>query len=178
MSNNSLSRGRLITLPRSARRVFLWCGNGRILRPVINNKNASPIRRFDQVFLYSMVFYVNIWTGMASNNTISWSATYDSTAQYWRISAVNTDLHRRFMFMSARLDDIFLLKSDGGTSQNMRFNVFVILVCSIYDENNLWHVKSWRFILTVEVVSKTALPRRCLVVRLSRLIYADYMQDR
>ena len=60
----------------------------------------------------------------------------------------------------------------------MRFNVFVILVCSIYDKNNLWHVKSWRFILTVEVVSKTALPRRCLVVRLSRLIYADYMQDR
>ena len=101
MSNNSLSRGRLITLPRSAGRVLprTQCG-------------------------------------------------------------------------------IFLLKSDGGTPQNMRFNVFVILVCSIYDENNLWHVKSWRFILTVEVVSKTALPRRCLVVRLSRLIYADYMQDR
>ena len=106
MSNNSLSHGRLITLPRSARRVFL-----------------VPFKPRTQCGL-------------------------------------------------------FLLKSDGGTPQNMRFNVFVILVCSIYDKNNLWHVKSWRFILTVEVVSKTALPRRCLVVCLSRLIYTDYMQDR
>ena len=69
---------------------------------------------------------------------------------------------------------IFLLKSDGGTPQNMCFNVFVILVCSIYGENNLWHVKSWRFTPTVEVVSKTALYHAgSLVVRLSRLIYAD-----
>ena len=71
------------------------------------NKNISPIRCFDQVFLYSMVFYVNIWKEMASNNTISWSTTYDSILP---ISAVNTDLpclHRRFiMFMSARLDDL------------------------------------------------------------------------
>ena len=44
-----------------------------------------------------MVFYVNIWAGMESNNTISWSVIYVSTAQYWPISAVkNTDLHRRF----------------------------------------------------------------------------------
>ena len=33
-------------------------------------ENTSPIRCFDQVFLYSMVFYVMMWTGMASNNTI------------------------------------------------------------------------------------------------------------
>ena len=51
---------------------------------------------------------------------------------------------------------IFLLKSDGGAPQNMCFNVFVILVCSIYGENNIWHVKSWRFTLAVEV-SQTAL---------------------
>ena len=56
---------------------------------LINNKNTSPIRCFDQVFLYRMVFCVNIWTGMVSNNTISWSATNDST-EYWPISAVNT----------------------------------------------------------------------------------------
>ena len=104
-----------------------------------------------------MVFYVNIWTGMASNNTISWSATYDSTVQYWPISALNTALHRRFISTPRWAMSIFLLKSDGGTPQNMRFNVFVIRVCSIYGENNIWHARSWRFTLAVEVVSQTAL---------------------
>ena len=53
------------------------------------NTSMSPhiSDQFDQVFLYSMVFNVNIWTGMVSNNTISWSATYNSTVQYQ-----NTDL--------------------------------------------------------------------------------------
>ena len=64
---------------------------------LINNKNTSPIPCSAQVFFYNMVFYVRNWTGMASNNTISWSATYDSTAQYWPISTVNMDLHRRFI---------------------------------------------------------------------------------
>ena len=68
---------------------------------------------------------------------------------------------------------IFLFKSDGGTPQNMRFNAFVILVCSIYGENNIWHVKSWRFTLAVEV-SQTALYHAgsFFQLRLSRLIYA------
>ena len=53
-----------------------------------------------------MVFYVNIWTGMASNNTISWSATYDSTVQYQ-----NTDLfppwtRLRIADSSALLDEL------------------------------------------------------------------------
>ena len=130
----------------------LTCLPGRL----INNKNRSPIRCFDQVFLKSMVFYVNIWTGIASNNTNSWSATYDST-EYWPISPVNTALHRKFISKPRWAMSIFLLKSDGGKPQNMRFNVFVICVCSIYGENNIWHAKSWRFTLAVEVASQTAL---------------------
>ena len=67
----------------------------------INNKNTatSSIRCCDQVFLQSMAFYVKIWTGMVSNNTISWSATYEIP-----ISTVNSNLYRRFM--SAPLDDL------------------------------------------------------------------------
>ena len=52
---------------------------------------------------------------------------------------------------------IYVHISDGGTLQNMRFNVFVILVCSVYGENDMCHIKSWRFTLAVEVVSQTAL---------------------
>ena len=52
---------------------------------------------------------------------------------------------------------IFLHKSDGGTLQNIPFNAFVILVCCVYSENDIWHVKSWRFTLAVEVVSQTVL---------------------
>ena len=37
---------------------------------------------------------------------------------------------------------IFLLKSDGGTPQNTYLNVFVIIMCSIHCENNIWTVKS------------------------------------
>ena len=40
---------------------------------------------------------------------------------------------------------VFLLKSDGGTTQSLFFNVFIILKCSINREINLWHVKSRRF---------------------------------
>ena len=120
---------------------------------LINNKDTSQIRCFDQVFLYSMMFYVNILTGMVLNNTISWSATLDSTAQY-----LNTDLFTWTRIciadsscscQSARHHtmSIFLLESYGGAPQNMRFNVFVILVCSIYGKNNIWHVKSWHFTL-------------------------------
>ena len=118
---------------------------------LINNKNTSPIRCFDQVFLYRMVFCVNIWTGMVSNNTISWSATNDSTDLF-----PPSTRHRRFISTPRWAMSIFLLKSDGGTPQNMR-NVFVICVCSIYGENNIWHAKSWRFTLAVEVASQTAL---------------------
>ena len=55
---------------------FPWLRNH--LR-LINNKNTatSSIRCCDQVFLQSIAFYVKIWTGMVSNNTISWSATYE-----------------------------------------------------------------------------------------------------
>ena len=55
---------------------FPWLRNH--LR-LINNKNTatSSIRCCDQVFLQSMVFNVKIWTGMVSNNTISWSASYE-----------------------------------------------------------------------------------------------------
>ena len=113
---------------------------------------------FDQVFLYRMVFCVKIWTGIASNNTISWSATDDSILTYFRrehrfvsqIHHVHVSTPRWSMF-------IFLLKCHGGTPQNICFNVFVILVCFIYGENNIWHVQSWRFTPAVEVVSQTAL---------------------
>ena len=44
---------------------------------LINNKNTatSSIRCCDQAFLQSMAFYIKIWTGIVSNNIISWSAT-------------------------------------------------------------------------------------------------------
>ena len=80
-----------------------------------------------------------------------------SIPEYWPISAVNTASHRRFISTPRWAMSIFLLKSDDGTPQNMRFNVFVTRVCSIYGENNIWHPKSWRFTLAVEVVSQTAL---------------------
>ena len=84
----------------------LTCLPGRL----INNKKTYPIRCFAQVFLCSRVFYVNIWTGMASNNTISWSATYDSTVQYQN-TAQNTDLFPPWTRLciadsSARLDEL------------------------------------------------------------------------
>ena len=71
-----------------------------------------------------------------------------------RISIAESSCHVRTprLYMS-----IFLLKSDGAAPPNICFNVFVILVCSIYGENNIWHVKTWRFTLTVEVVFQTAL---------------------
>ena len=51
---------------------------------------------------------------------------------------------------------LFLLKSDGGTPQNIFFNIFIILKYSINRENNIWHEKSWGFTLEVVVVSQTA----------------------
>ena len=59
---------------------------------LINKKNTatSSIWYCDQVILQSMAFYVKIWTGMASNNTISWSATYE----------ILTYLHRELRFVS------------------------------------------------------------------------------
>ena len=147
---------------------------------LINNKNTPPIWCFNQVFLYSIVFYVNIWTGMASNNTISWSATYDHDD--WPISAVNTDLHSRFIVFICSCQHASMIyvhisaEVQWWYTANIRFNVFVILVCSIYDENNIWHVKSWRFTLAIEVVSQTVLYLRrelgCFQLRLFRLIYA------
>ena len=70
---------------------------------------------------------------------------HSSIPEYWPISALNTALHRRFISTPRWAMSIFLLKSDGGTPQNMRFNVFVKRVCSIYGEYNIWHAKSWRF---------------------------------
>ena len=58
-------------------------------------------------------------TGTASNNTISWSATYEIPTYF-------------------RFELVFV-------PQNTRFNVSVILMCSINGENNVWHVKSWGF---------------------------------
>ena len=98
---------------------------------------------------------------MASNNTISWSTTYDSILTYFRrehgFAMFASQIHPVHVSMPQWSMSIFLLKSDGGTPQNIRFNVFVILICSIYGENNIWHVKFWCFTLAVEVVSQTAL---------------------
>ena len=121
---------------------FPWLRNhlpGRL----INNKNTSPSIKY--FFIVWCFMFTNIWTGMASNNTISWSATNDSTVQYQPLSAVNTALHRRFISTPRWAMSIFLLKSDGGTPQNMRFNVFIKRACSIYGENKIWHATSWRF---------------------------------
>ena len=105
-----------------------------------------------------MVFYVKIWTGMASNNTISWSATDDSILTYFRREyGFASQIHQVHVSTPRWSMSIFLLKSHGGTPQNIHFNVFVILVCFIYGENNIWHVQSWRFTPAVEVVSQTAL---------------------
>ena len=60
---------------------------------LINHKNTatSSIRCCDQVFLQIMAFYVQkIWTGMVSNNKISWSATYE----------ILTYFHRELRFVS------------------------------------------------------------------------------
>ena len=128
---------------------FPWLRNDIRL---INNKNTSPIQCVGQVFLYSMVFYVNIWTGMASNNTISWSATYDSILTYFRREhGLASQIHHVHVSTSRWSMSI------SGTQQNIRFNVLVLPVCSIYGENNIWHVKFWRFTLEVEVVFQTAL---------------------
>ena len=66
------------------------------------------------------------------------------------VLATQIDVSTPQWFMS-----VFLLKSDGATPQNIFFNVFIIRKCSINHENNIWHVKSWRFTLEV-VVSQTA----------------------
>ena len=138
---------------------FPWLPNhlpGRL----INNKNTYPIRCFDQVFLYSMVFYVNILTGMASNNTISWSGTYDSTVQYQ-----NTDLFPLWTLLciadsSALLDELcpyFCLNPmvvHRKTCILMYLqNVYAPLIAKItFDTQNL-DVS----LLAVEVVSQTVL---------------------
>ena len=62
------------------------------------------IKHFSIVWCF--MYTVNIWTGMASNNTISWYATYDSTVQYQ-----NTDLfppwtRLRIADSSALLDEL------------------------------------------------------------------------
>ena len=95
-----------------------------------------------------MVFYVKIWTRMASNKTISWSVTYEILT-YFRhelgsASQIYVSTPRWFM-------SVFLLKSNDGTPQSIFFNVFIILKCSINRQNNPWHVKSWR--ITVEVLA-------------------------
>ena len=93
---------------------FPWLRNH--LR-LINNKNTSSSRCFDYVFLYSMLFYVNIWTGMVSNRDIDQYVHVSARSHGLRSTSqqLNTDLfppwrtqdlHRRFMFMSARLDDL------------------------------------------------------------------------
>ena len=58
----------------------------RNLLRLINNKNTvtSSIRCWDQVFLQNMAFYVKIWTGLVSNNKISWSATYKTLTYFHR----------------------------------------------------------------------------------------------
>ena len=162
---------------------FPWLRNH--LR-LINNKNTSSIRCFDYVFLYSMLFYVTIWTGMVSNRYIDQyvhvsarSHGLRSTSQQLNISAVKNTRFASQIHVHVSTPrwsmSIFLLKSDGGAPQNMRFNVFAILVCSIYGENNIWRLKSWRFTLAVEV-SQTALCHAgsfsnfCLSVCLNRFI--------
>ena len=136
---------------------FPWLGNhlpGRL----INNKNTSPNRCFDQAFLYSVLckIFKQGWRQITQSHDLR-PTTQQFIPEYWPISAVNTALHRRFISTPRWAMSIFLLKSDDGTPQNMRFNVLVTRVCSIYGENNIWHPKSWRFTLAVEVVSQTAL---------------------
>ena len=94
-----------------------------------------------------MTFYVKIWTWMASNNTISWSSTYEILTYFRRELGFASYIHVSTPRWSM---SIFLFKSDGGTPQNIRFNVFVILKCSIHGESNTWHVKSWRFTREVD----------------------------
>ena len=78
---------------------FPWLRNRLKL---INNKNTSPIRCFDQVFLYSMVFHVKIGTRIASNNTISWSVTNEILTYFRRELEFASQIH---VSWSACLDD-------------------------------------------------------------------------
>ena len=55
--------------------------------------------------------------------------------EIWLASQIHVSTPRCFM-------SIFLLKSNGGTQQNIYFNVFVIAICSIHHENNIWTIKS------------------------------------
>ena len=147
---------------------FPWlCNHLRL----INNKNTSLIWCFDQVFLYSMVFYVKRWTELASNNTISWSVTYKILTYFCCelgfASQIHVSMPRRFMF-------IFLLKSDGDTPQNIYFNVFVVLVFAPF------MAKLTCKILAFQSGSGSCFPNctvprwefGCFRFRLSRLIYA------
>ena len=63
---------------------------------------------------------------MASNNTISWYATYEILTYFrrelWFASQIQVSTPQWLM-------SIFLLKSGGGTLQNIRFKVYVILTC-------------------------------------------------
>ena len=58
--------------------------------------------------------------------------------------------------MSSRLHDLcphFSLNPMVVYHKTYSLNVIITLKCSIHRECNIWHVKSWRFALEVEVVS-------------------------
>ena len=79
---------------------------------------------------------------MASNNTISWSATYEILT-YFRRELGQSDLHRKFM--SARLDDLcpYFCLNPMTVHRKTYFSMFLQYLSD--RENNIWHVKFWRF---------------------------------
>ena len=66
-------------------------------------------------------------------------------------SKIHARLPRCFM-------SIFLLKSDGGTLQNIHFNAFVIVMCYIHRENNIW------FKLNHKILSSHSPSGRCFSI--------------
>ena len=123
---------------------FLCCG--RSLR--FDAKNSIYIDMILSIWIFCTDRQRYIWTWIASNNINTQS--HDLRRTY----AIPWDLHTQSswsrtcciapdscqhasVFMS-----IFLLKSDVGTPQSIHFNVFVIVMCSIHRENNIWLVKS------------------------------------
>ena len=112
------------------------------------------------IFKFWISHYVKIWTRMASNNTISWSATYEILTYFRRklgsASQIHVSTPRWFM-------SVFLLKSDGGTPQFIFFNVFIILKCSAVCEVDI----VWRKPIGACKIQCQSLSRRLIELRWS-----------
>ena len=84
-----------------------------------------------------MYFFFNR-NGVKSHNLMICDIRLNSSVlTYFREHGFASQIHHVHVSQHTVTMSIFLLKSDGGAPQNIRFNVFVILVCSIYGENNI-----------------------------------------